>query len=403
MKSVFFANNRQKLRQVLGSSPIVLTAYVQLQRGNDAAFKFEQEANFWWLTGIEAPDWQLIVDGSQHMSWLVAPDIDEVHQVFDGSLSREDALRISGVDGVLTRAEAEEKIAELARQHAVVFTLGDDPYAEHYDFSRNPAPEALKRRLMRTFADVRSVRRELSRLRAIKQPEEIAAMERAIAITIDAFQYVRPMLGKLRYEYEVEAEFSYYFRRHGAAGHAYDPIVASGAHACTLHYDTNNGALADRQLLLLDIGARHEGYAADITRTYAIGEPTERQVAVYRAVAEAQRSIIALLSPGLSIKEYHESVDTIMQDALLSLGLMNGRNDTKSYRQYFPHAVSHGLGIDVHDSLGAPERLESGMVLTVEPGVYIPEEGIGVRIEDDILITSDGHRNLTAALSTELA
>lgn len=403
MKSVFFANNRQKLRQVLGSSPIILTAYAQLQRGNDAAFKFEQEANFWWLTGIEAPDWQLIIDGSRQKTWLVAPDIDEVHRVFDGSLSPEDALRISGVDAVLTRAEAEEKITELARQHAVVFTLGDDPYAEHYDFSRNPAPDALKRRLMRTFADVRSVRREMSRLRAIKQPEEIAAMERAISLTIDAFQHVGPLLGSLRFEYEVEAEFSYYFRRHGAAGHAYDPIVASGAHACTLHYGANNSALADRQLLLLDIGARHEGYAADITRTYAIGEPTERQTAVHRAVAEAQRAIIALLEPGLSIKEYHESADTIMQDALLSLGLMKGRNDTVGYRQYFPHAVSHGLGIDVHDSLGAPERLEPGMVLTVEPGIYIPEESIGVRIEDDILITIGGRRNLTAALSTELA
>lgn len=403
MKSAFFTNNRQKLRQVLGSSPIILTAYAQLQRGNDAAFKFEQEANFWWLSGIEAPDWQLIIDGSRHKSWLVAPDIDEVHRVFDGSLSPEEALRTSGVDAVLTRAEAEEKIAELARQHAVVFTLGDDPYAEHYDFSRNPAPDALKRRLSRTFADVRSVRREMSRLRAIKQPEEIAAIECAIAVTIDAFQSVRPLLGNLRYEYEVEAEFSYYFRRHGAAGHAYDPIVASGAHACTLHYDTNSGALVDRELLLLDIGARHEGYAADITRTYAIGRPTERQAAVHRAVAEAQRTIIALLKPGLAIKDYHESVDMIMQDALLSLGLIKSRDDTASYRHYFPHAVSHGLGIDVHDSLGAPERLEPGMVLTVEPGVYIPEESIGVRIEDDILITADGHRNLTAALSTELA
>lgn len=403
MKSAFFTNNRQKLRQVLGSSPIILTAYAQLQRGNDAAFKFEQEANFWWLSGIEAPDWQLIIDGSRHKSWLVAPDIDEVHRVFDGSLSPEEALRTSGVDAVLTRAEAEEKIAELARQHAVVFTLGDDPYAEHYDFSRNPAPDALKRRLSRTFADVRSVRREMSRLRAIKQPEEIAAIECAIAVTIDAFQSVRPLLGNLRYEYEVEAEFSYYFRRHGAAGHAYDPIVASGAHACTLHYDTNSGALVDRELLLLDIGARHEGYAADITRTYAIGRPTERQAAVHRAVAEAQRTIIALLKPGLAIKDYHESVDMIMQDTLLSLGLIKSRDDTASYRHYFPHAVSHGLGIDVHDSLGAPERLEPGMVLTVEPGVYIPEESIGVRIEDDVLITADGHRNLTAALSTELA
>lgn len=403
MKSSFFTGNRQRLSRQLGPLPVVLTAYTQLQRSNDAAFQFEQEANFWWLTGIDAPDWQLIIDGTRKKSWLVAPDIDEVHQVFDGSLSAEDARAISGVDAVLTRSEAEERLAELGRQHKAVFTLGDDPMASHYDFSRNPAPDNLKRRLARCFSEVRSVRLELARLRAIKQPEEIAAMEEAIGVTIDAFNHVRECLNTLKYEYEVEAEFSYYFRRHGTSGHAYDPIVAAGAHACTLHYDTNSGPLGRRQLLLLDIGARAGGYAADITRTYAVGEPTARQTAVHAAVAQAQRDIIDLLQPGLSVKEYHERVDGIMIQALLSLGLMQHRDDTAAYRRYFPHSVSHGLGVDVHDSLGGPVYFEPGMVLTVEPGIYIPEESIGVRIEDDILITADGHRNLTAALSTDLA
>lgn len=403
MKATFFRSNRQKLTQSLGSSPVVMTAYTQLQRGNDAAFRFEQEASFWWLTGIEAPDWQLIIDGSRKESWLVAPDVDEVHEVFDGSLRPEDAMAISGVDAVLTRAEAEEKLSDLAKHHAVVFTLGDDPHAQYYDFVRNPAPDNLKRRLSRVFADVRSLRQEISRLRAIKQPEEIAAMEQAVGVTIEAFNHVRAQLTEYRYEYEVEAEFSYYFRRHGATGHAYEPIVAAGGHACTLHYDTNNGPLMPGQLLLLDIGARHQGYAADITRTYAVGTPTQRQVAVHSAVVEAQRQIVEMLRPGLSVKEYHEFVDDRMKDALLSLGLMKDREDAVNYRKYFPHSISHGLGIDVHDSLGAPVYLEPGMVLTVEPGIYIPEEGIGVRIEDDILITSDGYRNLTAALSTDLA
>jgi Xaa-Pro aminopeptidase len=403
MESSFFIRNRQQLSRKLGPLPIVLTAYTQLQRGNDAAFRFEQEANFWWLTGIESPDWQLIIDGARKKSWLVAPDVDEIHQVFDGSLSLDEALAISGADAVLTHAEGEERLAELARQHKAVFTLGDDPAASHYDFSRNPAPDNLKRRLARSFAEVRSTRLELARLRAIKQPEEIGAMERAIALTADAFDYVRQHLDGFKYEYEVEAEFSYYFRRHGASGHAYDPIVAAGAHACTLHYDENNGLLGSKQLLLLDIGARVDGYAADITRTYAVGTPTARQVEVHAAVSEAHREIIELLQPGLSVKEYHEHVDTIMMRALLSLGLMQHRDDAAAYRRYFPHSVSHGLGVDVHDSLGAPVFFEPGMVLTVEPGIYIPEESIGVRIEDDILITADGHRNLTAALSTDLA
>ena len=403
MTADFFAGNRLKLMRSLGSSPVVMAAYTQLQRGNDAAFTFEQEANFWWLTGIESADWQLIIDGSRKKSWLVAPEVDEVHQVFDGSLRPEEALAISGVDAVLTRAEAEEMLAELARHHAVVFTLGDDPHAQYYDFTRNPAPDILKRRLGRLFADVRGLRQEISKLRAIKQPEEIAAMEKAITLTVGAFNHVREHLGDFRHEYEVEAEFSYYFRRHGALGHAYDPIVAAGGHACTLHYSSNNGPLKKGSLLLLDIGARHQGYAADITRTYAIGRATVRQAAVHRVVAEAQRQIIHHLRPGLSIKEYHETVDELMKDALLSLGLMKGRDDTTNYHRYFPHSISHGLGIDVHDSLGGPAMLEPGMVLTVEPGIYIPEESIGVRIEDDILITDTGYRNLSGALSTDLA
>jgi Xaa-Pro aminopeptidase len=380
-----------------------MSAYTQLQRGNDAAFAFEQEANFWWLTGIEAPDWQLIIDPVRKKSWLVAPEIDDIHQVFDGSLSHDEALRVSGVDAILQRADAEEKITELAKHHAVVFTLGDDPSAAHYDFVRNPAPDNLKRRLARIFADVRSARQEIARLRAVKQPEEIEAMQGAIDLTVGAYEHVRGVLATCKYEYEVEAEFSYYFRRHGAVGHAYDPIVAAGGNACTLHYNANNSTLKKGQLLLLDIGARHQGYAADITRTYAVGKPTNRQVAVHAAVADAQRQIVDLLHPGLAVKEYHEAVDQLMIEALLSLGLMKHTGDTAAYRRYFPHAVSHGLGIDVHDSLGGPVYLEPGMVLTVEPGIYIPEEGIGVRIEDDILITADGYRNLTAALSTDLA
>ena len=208
-------------------------------------------------------------------------------------------------------------------------------------------------------------------------------------------------LSKLKTEYEVEAEFTYYFRRHNAQ-HAYDPIVAAGGNACTLHYGDNAARLKKRELLLMDIGARSDGYPADITRTWAIGEPTKRQREVHAAVQEAQQRIIALIAPDLAVDAYQREVDEIMIDALMKLGLMKSRNDEKAYHRYFPHAVSHGLGVDVHDSLGRPKRLLVDMVLTVEPGIYIPEEGIGVRIEDDILVAPGGHENLSGALSTEL-
>jgi Xaa-Pro aminopeptidase len=152
---------------------------------------------------------------------------------------------------------------------------------------------------------------------------------------------------------------------------------------------------------VIDIGARINGYAADVTRTYAI-KPSKRQQAVHAAVQNVHQRIIELLKPGLLVADYARTVDEIMKDALQTLGLLDRRDDETTYRKYFPHAVSHGLGVDVHDRLGSPRYFEPGMVITVEPGIYIPEEGIGVRIEDDILITETGHDNLTRKLSTDL-
>ena len=398
----FFAANRDRLSEKLKGGIVVLGAYAAMQRGNDAAFPFEQEANFWWLTGIDAADWLLIIDGTRRKSWLVAPTLSQSHQIFDGSLAPEAAMKLSGVDDVISEDKAKSMLRDLAKKHSVVYTLGEQPYSEYLDFTLNPAPKKLHEMLSRTFNSVQDCRKDLAQLRAIKQPEELTRMKKAINLTIAAFDDIKSRLGEFAYEYEVEAEFSYLFRRGGTDGHAYDPIVAAGKNACTLHYDTNASKLKKRELLLMDIGVRHQGYAADITRTYALGEPTKRQRDVHAAVQAAQAAIISLLKPDLPIETYQRDVDEIMRDALQQLGLLKDRHDDAAYRKYFPHAVSHGLGVDVHDSLGGPRFLKPGMVLTVEPGIYIPEEGIGVRIEDDILITPTGHSNLSARLSTDL-
>lgn len=378
-----------------------MTASTSMQRTNDSAYRFEQESNFWWSTGINEPDWQIIIDSQDGKSWLVAPDIDEVHRVFEGGLSQEEASAISGVKVVIPHKDAEALLRTLAKKHSVVYSLGEHPHSEHFNFHENPAQKHLWRLLERIFNSVQDCRPELAKLRAIKQQEEIAAMRKAIRLTADAFELVKAKLPELKYEYEIEAEFDYYFKRHGV-DHAYDPIVAGGKNACTLHYGANAMKLKKNSLLLLDVGARYNGYSADISRTYAIGEPTKRQSAVHEAVEKAHVSIIKLLKPGLGVVEYQQKVDDIMKQALLGLGLMKDDLDEAAYRQYFPHAVSHGLGIDTHDSLGAPETFKEGMVLTVEPGIYIPEEGIGVRLEDDILITKKGHENLSRRLSTGL-
>lgn len=402
MNKSFFKGNRQKIINILNQDVLVLAGYSAVQKNNDTSYKFEQESNFWYLTGIESPNWWLIIDCPRQETYLVKPSIDESLEIFEGSLSAEKAQKISGVEKILSHMEALSLLERLARQHKTVHTISKDPYARHYSFELNPGPQKLQRRLKRTFEEVKDCRMELAKLRAIKQPTEIKVIKQAIDLTIGGFDQVKNKLASLKHEYEVEAVFSYHFRSSGATGHAYDPIVACGINACTLHYGDNNDHLQRDKLLLIDIGARVDGYAADITRTYALGQPTKRQIQIHSAIQAAHNQIIDLLRPGLRIKDYQNSVNGIMKKALMSIGVMESVNDDKAYRHYFPHAISHGLGIDVHDSLGRPEEFLPGMVLTVEPGVYIPQESLGVRIEDDVLITEVGRAVLSGKLSTDL-
>ncbi len=400
MKPDFFANNRRRFIESINGGVAVITAYTALQRSNDIAFRFEQEANFWYLTGVDEADWWVIIDGVRGKSWLVAPEIDEVHRIFDGEAAHDEMQKQSAVDGVLTRDDGEKMLLDLAKRHSMVYTLAPHPHSDRFDFVENSAGKWLQANLERQFNSVQDCRRELAALRAIKQPEEIAAIKKAIRLTADVFDRLPSKLAGLNYEYEVQAEFDYHFTRHGAS-HAYDPIVASGKNACTLHYVSNSTRLKRPGMLLIDIGARVDGYAADITRTFALGQPSARQRQVHAAVQNAHQAIISLLKPDLIVKEYVEAVDEIMRETVGQLGLIKNDSD-EDFRTYFPHAVSHGLGIDVHDSLGSPVHFKPGMVLTVEPGIYIPSEGIGVRIEDDILITPKGHTNLSGMLSTDL-
>lgn len=401
MDNHFFTANRRILTKSLNTGLIVLSGWTAMQWHSDTAQPFRQEANFWYLTGIKHANWQLVIDGKQGESWLIGPDVDPVHQIFDGSLDFATAKTISGVDAVIDQMGGQQLLKDLAKKHSTVHTVGEPSYAKYVDFSLNPAPKQLHKRLEQLFSSVQDCQKEFEKLRAIKQPLEIEAMGKAAKLTAEALVDIKTKLPVLGYEYEVEAELTYRFRRHNAL-HAFEPIVASGKNACTLHYVSNSSVVQPGQLLLIDTGAQIDGYPADITRTLAIGEPTKRQVAVHLAVQLAERRIIELIKPGFSLKEYVAAADAIMKDALLSLELMKNRNDKAAYRRYFPHAISHGLGLDVHESLGGYKEFRPGMVLTVEPGIYIPEEGIGVRIEDDILVTDGGQKNLSAGLSTDL-
>ncbi len=395
----FYIANRLKIVNSMPKGLFVVAANYKMQSSNDSPFRFKQEANFWWLTGINQPDWLVIIDGLQNKSWLVNPNISDVHQVFYGSLQSDAAKKISGINKVISQDEATIIMNDLSKKHNVVYTVGSTNNSKDFDFVLNPAQQKLHHKLESIFEDVQDCNLNLAKLRAIKQPNEITEIKKAINLTVEAFNIVKQKLPKLEFEYQVEAEFSYYFRSNGADGHAFDPIVASGENACTLHYHENNSLLKNNNLMIMDIGAQIGGYSADISRTFAVGKPTKRQIAVHQAVQMAHQQIIDIIRPGLKIADYQKHVDVIMQSALRELNLLKTPDD---YHRYFPHSVSHGLGVDTHDSLGQPTEFLPGMVITVEPGIYIAQEGIGVRIEDDILITKTGCRNLSEALPTGL-
>jgi Xaa-Pro aminopeptidase len=259
-------------------------------------------------------------------------------------------------------------------------------------------------RLKRHVPDVQiiDIRPELARLRMIKQKPELEALQKAIDITSESLNDALKVRKRYTQEYELEAAITHGFRFRGAQGHSFEPIVAGGRNACTLHNVKNESPLKRDELVVCDVGAEVEHYAADITRTVCFGKPTARQQAVYEAVLSVQEYALGLLKPGTNLKKYEEKVAKRMGTELKSLGLIK-KLDHDQIRHYFPHATSHFLGLNVHDVGDYQLPLEEGMVLTCEPGIYIPEEGIGVRLEDDVLITKTGNKVLSAACVKQLA
>ena len=404
--SDFFAGNRRRLRELFtGTAPIVVTANGLLQRGADSAYSFAQDAHFWYLTGIDEPDITLVMDRDKE--YLIVPARDANREAFDGAVAEDAIMRRSGISQVLNDEEGWIQLENRLRKVKHVATIAAPPaYIDHYGLYTNPARAALVARLKTVKDDIEllDLTPHLSRMRMIKQEPELAALQQAIDITIASLKEATRIskLKTMAHEYELEAELTRGFRRRGAAGHAFEPIVASGKRACTLHNVANNGALAADELAVIDIGAEVEHYAADITRTVSVGgAPSRRQQAVYAAVLDVQNFALTLLKPGTLLKEYEKQIEQYMGEKLRELGLIKTINH-ENVRRYYPHATSHFLGLNVHD-IGEYDRpLEPGVVVTCEPGIYIADEGIGIRIEDDVLITKTGHTILTKKLSREL-
>ncbi len=401
--AAFFAGNRKKLRTLLPHDyPIVLFGHGSLQRTADTTYPFQQDSNFWYLTGIDEPDMCLVITAKSE--FLITPTNSSVKTVFDGAPDVGALKARSGIHTVHDEKTGWKLLTELAQRHTAIYTpkadVAFDAAARIY---ANPAARHNLQKLQRKAGKfmVHDLQATLAGLRMKKQAPEIAAIERAIDITVQTLADVRDnkTLAKLGTEYALEAAITNGFRSRGADGHAYAPIVASGAHGTTLHYVANSGTLPSGELIVADVGAEYEHYAADITRTISVSKPTVRQQSVLDAVLDIQQHALELLKPGTSLRQYEYAVAVRVGQALRKLKLIETETNFEAIRKYFPHASSHFLGLDVHDTGDYNAPLEPGMVLTCEPGIYIPEEGIGVRIEDDVLITETGNRNLSAHCS----
>lgn len=403
--SAFFVANRQRLRQLFtDTAPIVVAANGLLQRGADGCFAFAQDASFWYLTGIDDPDITLVIDRDKE--YLIVPSRSASRETFDGSVEFEPLMRRSGIRHIYGDAEGWDMLNNRLQKVKYIATVASPPaYVEQYGMYTNPARNALAARLKAKKPNLEflDLSPHLVLMRMYKQPAELQAIQLAIDITISTIKSATRagQLVKYAYEYEIEAELSRGYRRSGAAGHAFEPIVASGERACTLHYVANNGALAAGELLVIDTGAEVEHYASDITRTRALGKPSRRQQAVHAAVLDVQAYAFGLIRPGIQLKDYEARIEHYLGEKLCELGLIKNINRDE-VRKYYPHSASHFMGLNTHDVGDYDRPVEPGIVMTVEPGIYIPEEGVGVRIEDDVLVTETGITILTDKLPRDL-
>jgi Xaa-Pro aminopeptidase len=410
--------------QAAGGGLAVIPTAPERIRNRDTTFPYRADSYFHYLTGFPEPEAVLVlIAGDQPQSMLFCRDKDIDKEIWDGFRhGPEGAREAFGFDAAYSIKEFDAKLAELlADQPALWFSLGHDSAWDVRITTALNAVRAQTRSGKRAPAVLHDVRTGLDEMRLIKDGHEIALMQQAAAIAGAAHRRAMQFTAPGKYEYEVEAEFLHEFRRQGSQYPAYTPIVAGGTNACVLHYVDNNRELRSGDLLLIDAGCEVDGYASDITRTFPVnGRFTGPQADVYDLVLDAQSAAIAAIKPGAHFVDPHNAAVRILAQGMVDMKLLEGSVDTvietETYKRFYMHRTSHWLGLDVHDAgeyrSGEEWRaLVSGMALTVEPGCYIrpgddvPKAfwSIGVRIEDDVLVTAEGCDILTIDTPKKIA
>jgi len=409
-----FTENRQRLRAMLPPrSLVILHANDVLPTNADGSIGFVQNSDLFHLSGIDQEETILMLfpdaQDPKLREMLFVRETNETIAVWEGEkLTKAQATDRSGIERVHWLTDFELHFRQLMCQADQVFLNSNEhPRATIPTETREMR---FTQRCQREYPlhDYRRLAQLMHPLRVIKSPHEITALNEAVRITSDGFDRLLKFVKPGVHEFEIEAELSHEFLRQRARGFAYTPIIATGGNACVLHYITNHCQCQDGELLLLDVAANYGNYNADLTRTIPVnGKYTPRQRQVYDAVLRVFRACCKMLRPGVIIREYQEKVGLLMQEELLGLGLITQADidqqdpEKPAYKKYFPHGTSHPLGIDVHDVGHMWEPVQVGMVFTVEPGIYIREENLGVRLENDIIIGEHENIDLMAHIPIE--
>ncbi len=418
----YFKARRDRLMQAHPTAAFLLPSSEELLRNPDVHFPFRQESNFYYLTGFEEPESFLLLAKGKTILFVRRRDPEK--EIWEGErYGTEGALKIFGVDEAYPIDELESKLPELLKgTEETYYRIGHHEATDRKVLAALEKYRASQGRSGKPLSPLHDPAETLGEMRLFKSAEEAELLRKACRITAAAHKAamveVRPGMN----EFEVEAMVDYYFRKNGCQRVGYGSIIAGGKNATCLHYRSNNEPLRDGDLLLIDAGGEHGYYTSDITRTFPVGRAfSKAQATIYELVLKSQKEAVAMCRPGTKLPDIHKHVCEVLTEGLLSLGLLKGDRDelikSSGFKRFFPHGTSHWLGMDVHDvglylKNGEPRALEPGMCFTVEPGLYIQPNDleadaqyrtIGVRIEDDILITVSGHENLTQDAPKERA
>lgn len=398
MKKEDFIERRKKLFEKMNDNELVI---LLSREESELYLRFNQDKNLFYMTGLETPKTVLVMFKKGELETTFAfieRNVPERVVWYGEKMKKSEATEISGIDTIYFYDELNAVLHYYlsVAENVYVNYETSEPFASksnalvYINELRNNYPN-LK------FKQFNKI---ISSLRSVKDDSEIEELQKAIDITGAGIERIMKDSKPGMYEYQLESMLYDTMLSNGYREWGFTPIIAQGKNAATLHYSANNTLIEENKLVLLDVGAASSNYSADISRTFPVtGKFTERQKEVYSAVLFVQKTIINMVKPGISMKELNEETAKLISKELIKLGLIT---DEKDYKKYYMHSVSHHLGLDTHDLGSRTSVLEVGNVITVEPGIYIPEEEIGVRIEDDVLVTEAGHTVLSESIPKEI-